>query len=634
MITLDFETYYAKGYDLRILTTENYIRSPEFQAIGVGFKEGANNTEWVTGEAIAEALQDLRLHEKEVLAHNMAFDGAILNWHYGIRPMVLRDTLSMARPMHRVIAGGSLAALAAHYQLGSKGTAVHDFKGYRLEHFTPEQLSAYGDYCCTDVDLTYDLYHILAAHFNPDELSAIDLTLRMFTEPTIELNEKRLRNYRDEVVKRKTDIIKATGLKKTQLMSNPQFAKVLESYGQEAPTKISPRTGKEAFAFSKQDKGMQALANSDRPIIAALAKARLAVKSTIAETRADSLAGVSQRGALPVMLNYYGAHTGRFSGGDKLNLQNFPKRSGDIELRASLRAPPEHVVLACDLSQIEARVVAWLSGQQDLTALFAKGEDVYSHFAAKAFGIPVEEVSKDQRFIGKTCILGLGYGMGAKKLRETFRIMAGRDEPMENCERYVHTYRDGYRSVTAMWKTFDLVLAAMVQGREPRPASVLKYSPAYWIPGSGAEIPDVLSFTTTDNQIIMPNGLAITYHGLTKQHFTAGGNYVYVSQRNQIGKDPKDWTPIYGGKVSENVIQGLSALIVRWQMVRIMEKLGIRAVFQVHDELVYIVTRKLAGYYAAGIKTWMRTAPPWATGLPVSCEISVGLNYGELRELG
>jgi DNA polymerase len=630
VVTIDFETYYSRDYSLRKMTTEAYLRSPSFQVIGLGYKVGVNNAEWVTGADVSEALRDLHLENEIVLAHNMAFDGAILSWHYGIRPKLLMDTLSMARPFHRVIAGGSLAALAEYYSLGSKGTAVHDFMGYRLEHFTPEELSAYGDYCCTDVDLAYDLVHCLAYKFSEEELKAIDLTLRMFTEPVVQLDTRRLSKYATEQAERKATIIKATRLKKTQLMSNQQFAKVLESYGQSAPTKISPRTGKETYAFSKQDQGMQALVNSDRPIIAALAKARLAVKSTIAETRAASLAEASTRGRLPVMLNYYGAHTGRFSGGDKLNLQNFPKRSGDIELRASLCAPPEHVVLACDLSQIEARIVAWLSGETSLVELFARKEDVYSHFAAQVFGIPVDQVTKDQRFIGKTCILGLGYGMGAKKLRETFRIMAGRNEPMDECVRYVIAYRELYPRVPILWKNFDIILRKMESSNDPTAESTLNHSPSI---GAMAFAPDILSFTPADNSIILPNGLPITYAHLSELDFRAGGGFRYVSQKNQLDKPITDYTNIYGGKVVENVVQALAALIIRWQMVQIEERLEIRPVFQVHDELVYMVPRNAAGYYAAGIKNWMRTVPAYAQDLPVDCEISVGLNYGELQEL-
>ena len=230
-------------------------------------------------------------------------------------------------------ASAGLAALATHYGLGEKGTEVVDAMGLHLEDFTEENLKSYGAYCVNDVVLTKKLFSKLRPFFIGGELLAIDLTLRMFTEPTIRLDTNRLQDYAAEHIARKKAVVKATRLAKTQLMSNPQFAEVLESYGQEAPKKVSPTTGKETFAFAKTDQGMQDLVNSDRPIIAALAKARLAVKSTIAETRAESLARVAERGTLPVMLNYYGAHTGRFSGGDKLNLQNFPKRGGDVELR-------------------------------------------------------------------------------------------------------------------------------------------------------------------------------------------------------------------------------------------------------------------------------------------------------------
>ena len=140
LVTLDFETYYDRNYSLRKLTTENYIRSPLFQAIGLGYMVDDGTPQWVTGPDIADALASLDLSSAMVLAHNTAFDGAILNWHYGIRPKFLLDTLSMARPLHRVSVGGSLAALATHYGLGEKGTEVVDAMGLHLEDFTEENL--------------------------------------------------------------------------------------------------------------------------------------------------------------------------------------------------------------------------------------------------------------------------------------------------------------------------------------------------------------------------------------------------------------------------------------------------------------------------------------------------------------
>tara|TARA_R110002012_G_scaffold302341_3_gene503203 strand:- start:2432 stop:4282 length:1851 start_codon:yes stop_codon:yes gene_type:complete len=615
------------------MTTENYIRDPRFQVIGMAIHHEDSGAKWITGDSLRDGIGDMGLENMDIVAHNAAFDAAILHWHYGITPNRLYDTLSMSRPFHRTFPGGSLAALAKHYNLGSKGTAVQDFIGFRLEDFSAEQLAAYGEYAMQDATLTYDLFKELRALYAGDdgtELRAIEMTLRMFTDPRVILDESRLTLYRDSKVGLKDRIIEATKLERSQLMSNPQFAKVLESHNHQPPTKISPRTGKTTYAFSKQDEGMQALVNSDRPIIAALAKARLAVKSTIAETRADSLIGVSKRGALPVMLNYYGAHTGRFSGGDKLNLQNFPKRGGDTELRASLCAPPDHVVLACDLAQIEARVVAWLAGQQDLVDLFARNEDVYSSFAARVFDIPVEQVTKDQRFIGKTCILGLGYGMGAPKLRETFRVMAGRSESLDECLRYVTTYRELYPQIPILWKNFDIILRKLHASDSPIVESTLAYSP-----GSTTleTVPDILAFSPAGSSILLPNRLPITYAHLSKASFEDGGGYRYISQKNQLGKPPKDHTNIYGGKVVENVVQALAALIIRWQMVEIETRFDLRPVFQVHDELVYVVPRHLAGYYASGIRNGMRTIPPWAQGLPVDCEISVGFNYGELREL-
>ena len=152
IIALDFETYYDKEYSLSKITTEEYIRDPRFETIGVGVKEDGQDAVWVAGthDKIKKYLDSLNLHEHLVLAHNAIFDAAILNWRFDIRPRGWLDTLSMARALHTTEVGGSLAALAAYYKLGEKGTEVVQALGKRRTDFTAVDLAAYGEYCNYD----------------------------------------------------------------------------------------------------------------------------------------------------------------------------------------------------------------------------------------------------------------------------------------------------------------------------------------------------------------------------------------------------------------------------------------------------------------------------------------------------
>ena len=190
IITVDFETYYDKEFSLSKLTTEEYVRDDKFEVIGVGVKVDEAETSWFSGtkEQTQEFLNQYDWANAFVLAHNTAFDGAILSWHFGITPKVWLDTLCMARAVNGVDVSASLANLAKRYELGEKGDEVINALGKRRADFSEGDLDRYGAYCCNDVDLTHRLFHILAENFPKSELKVIDITLRMFTHPQLMLD--------------------------------------------------------------------------------------------------------------------------------------------------------------------------------------------------------------------------------------------------------------------------------------------------------------------------------------------------------------------------------------------------------------------------------------------------------------
>ncbi len=142
------------------------------------------------------------------------------------------DTLCIARALHGTEARASLAALSERYNIGVKGTEVLDALGKRRGDFGPEELSAYGDYCINDVILTYKLFSIMARKFPKSELRLIDLTLRMFTEPTLALDGSLLTSHLDDIKERKDKLLVDAGVPdKTELMSNPKFAELLKGFG-------------------------------------------------------------------------------------------------------------------------------------------------------------------------------------------------------------------------------------------------------------------------------------------------------------------------------------------------------------------------------------------------------------------
>ena len=423
LLVVDFETYYAKDYGLRKLTTEEYIRDPRFEVIGVAVKNYHHSSQqeaaaplWFSGskKQVAQFLSQFDWGNSIALAHNAMFDMAILNWHFDIRPKKIADTLAMARAIHSIEVGGSLAALSEYYNLGAKGTEVHDAIGKRRLDFTKAEMEAYGGYCQQDVELTYKLFKVLVKDFPVFELNLIDLTIRMFSEPSLVLDKEILAAHLKEVKDTKEALMAKVAHDKKKLTSNPQFAELLRGYGIEPPTKISPTTGKETYAFAKSDEAFKALQEHENPEVQAIVAARLGVRSTIEETRTQRFIDIAERGTLPIPLRYYAAHTGRWGGDDKINMQNLPRGS---QLKKAMRAPRGYKFIDCDLSQIEARTLAWLAEEEDLVEAFDRGDDVYKIMASAIYDKPETEITKDERFVGKTTILGAGYGMGAAKFQ-------------------------------------------------------------------------------------------------------------------------------------------------------------------------------------------------------------------------
>jgi len=611
IITIDFETYYDKSYSLSKMTTEEYINDPRFQVIGVGIKIDDGETEWYAEpKKIKKLFDGIDWSEHAILCHNTLFDGSILAWKYGIKPKMWLDTLCMARAIHGVDAGGSLKALASRYQIGEKGNEVINALGKRLADFDSADLARYGAYCRNDVDLTYDLYHKMIP-FPEKELKLIDLTLRMYFEPMLMVDDallvQRLEQVKLEKSKMLTSLMSALEVDteeevRKQLSSNPQFASLLEHLGVAPPMKVSPTTGKNTYALSKTDEGFIALQEHENPLIQQLCAVRLGTKSTIEESRIERFIniGANNRGYLPVPLKYYGAHTGRWSGLDSVNFQNLPSRDKHKKaLKNAIIAPPNHSIINSDSSQIEARVLAWLAGQSDVVKQFANKEDVYSVFATMVYNRPISKANPTERFVGKTCVLGLGYGTGAKKLQQTLAL-GGAELDDAECKRIVDLYRNTNNKITELWAESDRVLDRLMSSSEDTKPIYLGQNEALIVDKDG---------------IKLPNGLYIRYNNLRK----SDGKAIYDSRRGVVS--------IWGGSVVENVVQALARIIVGEQMFWISRHY--RPCLTVHDALVYVVPDDELENALEYIELCMSTPPAWAEGLPVACEVKYGKSYGE-----
>ena len=628
LVTCDLETFYSKDFSLTKATTEEYVRSPQFETIGISLKLDDNPTVWVPQPRVDKVLRKTDWSDKLVICQNTAFDGAILNWRYDVNPLLWIDIMGMSRALFPHERSHSLKSQAERMGVGVKGNEVAKAIGMRYKDFSELDLAVYGNYCCNDTDLTkllFDKY--MAMGFPKIELRLLDLTLRMFIDPVLVLDEPMLRKHLSEVQDRKQALMESVrdtmlatadpdyvhaifsdgmaGIKKL-LMSNDKFATLLRSYGVEPPTKISHTTGKVAYAFAKTDEGLKALQESTDERVQTIVAARLGNKSTLEETRTQRFIEMAQRGKFPVPLRYYGAHSGRWSGQDSVNLQNLPSRGENAgRIKKSMLAPPGYVVIDCDSAQIEARTLAWLAGQTDLVQAFENKEDVYTIMASQIYGIPQIQVTQgagSQRQVGKTVVLGAGYGVGHAKLKLFLKTMAGVEVTEDEAKRIINTYRNTYSRIPALWRSAEDALAALANGNGKQ---VDATGIIHAVPGKG---------------LSLPNGLFIQYPDLCKVFDENGkAKWLYTSKGVP--------TNIYGGKVVENFTQAVARCVVAEQMLKISKKY--KVVLTVHDAVACIAKVEEAAEAKAYVEECMSWRPKWAQGLPLACESGIGASYGD-----
>lgn len=638
IIVCDFETYYDVNYSLSKLSTEEYIRDKRFEVIGCAISVGGKRAVWYSGEEVEPALRALPWESSSLLSYNTVFDGAILAWHYNLRPALYLDAMGMAKACGKTYKGASLSKVAELLSVGEKGQYVALAKGKRLADFLPHELGAYGIYCRKDVELTIKIYRALQPQFPSSEALIQDLNLRLFIEPLLRFDVPRLKLYQQEVIAKKwKQLVKVAGLlgldwgdvelptdtsllqtyaqlddgkliskMKTELASNPRFAALLISLGVEPPEKLSPTTGQITFAFAKTDPEFMELLEHDDPSVQSLIAARLGIKSTIEETRAERFLDIATRGPWPVQYNYYGANTSRFSGAGNANPQNL-KRGG--RLRDAILPSPGHTLIAADLGQIECRVLNYLAGQDDVIQAFeshdrGEGPDVYCILAEKIYRKPVKP-GDDERMVGKVGELQLGFGGGWKAFKRTlFKEAPDIVMTQHECQGVVDIYRTTHENVRGLWKQGDVALGAMRRGLE-------------------FDLGRTGMLTGTVDGIRLPNGLRIAYPELTQAANGQTGEMWY--EYTNRGKKVK----IYGSVVVQNVTEALSRLILTDAWLRISKRL--RVVLHTHDELVCVAPHADIRWALEFMAEEMTRPVPWAPGLPLACDAKSGGTYGETK---
>ena len=565
---------------------------------------------WFSGsdtETIGWLHSNFDWENSAVRCQNTLFDGYILTQHCGIKPKLWMDTLCQGRMLLPYLTSHSLANLVKQYNLPDKGAAVVKALGKRRNDFNPMELTEYGEYCKHDAWLCKELGKKFDPFTPPLAMKLIDMTVRMFTEPMLIGDQAKMKQLYDDEVKRKADLLLRAETNREIIMSNDKFAEALLALGVTPPMKQSKANPeKQTYAFAKSDKDFTDLQEHDDPDVQALVAARLGVKTTIAETRALKFLETAKRGPLPVYLNFWGAKTtGRYSGGNSINWQNVPARGPSAGLRQALLAPAGHTVLVGDSSNIELRTVMALAGQDDVLDKLGAGVDLYCDFASKLFGRTITKADKPERFLGKTAMLGLQYGAGAKRFQEMVRLAKRVDPSVELIdENRAHSIVDLYRSVH--WKVVQL-----------------------WKRCNDVILPDIANGCTMLNVDV--NGWFITQWDGFGRPGEPGVMY------NDLKYDGKDWTyqmgrqriNIHGAKVVENLSQHAAMQIVMWQTARINQRYPVK--LSVHDEAVCVVRDDELIEARAYMEECLAMTPKWCRSIPVSCETGVGPSYGEAK---
>ena len=674
LVSIDFETYWDSkaGYTLSKMGPIEYIRDSRF-AVQMLAWQTANEGGVAFGEDISACLDALKLCESETVtfAHNGAgFDFLILNEVYGVRPAHPIDTIPMAAWCGITRIGpASHKAVTSFLGTGEKleGTIISDGKRWPVD-FTAEERTAFAFYASQDAAQCLANAKAMLPCMTPDALKFIEITSRMACEPVLELDRDMLLAYREELkaktAKAREDLEKlfcfpddATFLKAVR--SKPAFCKMLEILGREAPMKLSEKRTKtklEALrltghenpapeeyevwepALAKTDLDFRAMESDPDERVALLVRTRLENNSSMQASRTERFLALADGRPMPVMLQAFKAHTSRYTAGnegksDGLQMQNLSKRDPSLlTLRRAIKAPDGFSLVACDSSQVEARILAYVSDNRPLLEAFRTGADPYADLAEKIFGVPSKEIHdgakggdkklKTYRNTGKTAILSAGYGVGWRKYADTLLRQGVRLNPDLNVHyemaKHAHSvYRLDNQPIVAFWKYCGQVVEHMAAGGEGffgGPSGRLFQYGMDTIAGrSFLQVPSIKG----------PNGFVLRYPGLrAKEREDGSPEWVY----DRYAGTRKAESRIYGASLTENLCQYLAFALLMWQACRMKEK-GVRIIANVHDSFLAVCPAGMEEATERTMLECMTSVPEWLDGFPVGAEAEIGKDF-------
>lgn len=576
LIGLDFETYYTGEYSVASMGAWAYTHDPRFVATIVAVDDGVAPFACRPEEFPWETLQG-----KTLVSHNREFDRYCLEAleRSGIAPKI-----SWA-------AWHCTAALAGFLQVSRdlKG-AAKDLLGIEISKEVRARMKGKGpllplqeelDYAAQDAVVCRKIWVTFGEKWPPIERELFEATAEMGRHgvavdlAAIDAGSKKL----NEMV---ADVDRM--LPFSPPLSIKAFRAACEARGWDYPKSTCDDDPGflDWIKRCKHDGGVWVRLMQRRRSLNRTAKVLESMR-----TRSNSA------GRLVYELRYYGADTGRWSGGGGLNLQNLPRGTVEgIDLRSCLVAAPGKILGIIDYGQIEARVILWLAGDYATLRLLSSGLDVYEAHARATMGYndprPLKEVDKSLRQLAKARVLGLGFGCGSRKFIEVAKTMAGLDIAFEESQRIVDDYRRSNPCIVRLWSRLEEKARSKVGGDYRLPFPHSKLDP-------------------TNARHLIYRDVQLDEDGLTA---VVGGIR----------------TKLYGGLISENWTQGTARQIMAEAWIR-CRNAGYYPVMSVHDELVFEFDAETAKADLEKVQALMVESPAWAPNLPLTVDGHLAERY-------
>jgi len=662
-LTLDFETYFDDEYNLKKMSTVEYVCDERFEILGMGslalenpepsieFDEGFGAVDY----AIKMTQQEFGSNFENVtlVGQNLKFDALILREYFGITPRYTVDIRDLSRHLD-ARNKHSLEALAKRWGAPKLKGDTKQFKGLKWNSMTEEQREKLIEYGKGDIEIeTFLFKKLLPMITNPQiELPLATQTLHLYLNPQIEidfeLGKKLKKEMRAEMLKPLKDLYDlGIDCSEQEISGDISFLTLLNQHlDQNEQVPMKPGKNEMIPALAREDEGMKYLLEKHHnKKVRALAAARLAISSwPLHIKRVQNLMNQAKMrgGKIGAPLTYYASHTGRWGGTEGINLQNLGGRGRGgqgthpliQQTRQMVCAPDGYIFGIPDYRQIEARILAWLAGQDDLTQSFAEGRSPYAEFATELFQCSVRKPKEDdpeplksilaiKYGFGKDAILGCGYGMGSLKFYDRCRANSDLRPAFDSGEYdwdfingLIKTYRRKYSKIPEFWKVVEKAWKFVTK----YPGQIQDYfvsgktiSVQYMnIPCVKFLEPILKFYNQNDTTTIqLPSGRCLFY---PKASVNNRGDLLYR------------WGKLWGGSITENIVQAVARDILGEVLLQ-LENEGFNILLHVHDEIVCLLSKPNADKELQQMIEIMEVVPDWARGLPIAVEGKLSEKY-------